>query len=431
MNSQNPEVAAVSAAPQREPVSFTQRVRNLLYVLAGAAPQDIARLEQRTGMQYGTLGAVFLLNLVILSGAWIAVGTTYFGAIGVLVPGLAVPAMFVLGLDRLVAMRGRRLTGELAGFNLPEAAGPNWEPALRVAMALALASLTTMTFLMSQSRDSIHELQNQDARQSNRAMRQELTERIDAAYEQRASQQQAREERLALDRQEQQARLESLTQQLSSIEARARRARDEAAMESGGLDNRVRGNGPRHAAQMQLANQNEAAAQDLRARQRATAAARQATDKEIAELAGAANANLAERNQAMARLDDAMKADQRYVAPRRGLFADATAFVRLYADPTEAAGRWLFTVFAVAVMFALESAALLALALNPSSPLDVLRMARNRETASAIVAESEIAVARTRAAAAPIHVRPAAGRATATPDAAANGENGNLSQGRA
>ena len=75
--------------------------------IAGAAPDDVCRLSQRTGMLYTALGLVFAANFLILLFVWCKVGWHYFGVPGLLVPGITVPVLCVIGLDRLVAMRRR------------------------------------------------------------------------------------------------------------------------------------------------------------------------------------------------------------------------------------------------------------------------------------------------------------------------------------
>lgn len=386
------------------PSSLLRRCANLLHHVAGAAPDDLRDLDQRTRMQYGTLGGVFLLNLLLLSAAWIKVGLSYFGAIGIVVPGLAVPALFVLGLDRLVAMRHRRLSGELEGFNLPGATHPRWELRLRVGSALALAALTTFTFMMTMSVDSIRQVQDGDARAANAPVRQEYLARIRTTHDFRNEQANKREALLLGERATLDQRIEAVEGRLVEHESKALRHREEAAMEAGGLGYRQLGAGPRYNAQVQIAQQNDAAVEGLRMQQRQAVQARQAIDTELRGIRASQAAALAEKNQALAALDEDVRIDERFVAPRRGLFADATAFVRLYADPAEAAGRWLLTLLIVAVLFALESAALIALELNPSSPLDVLRMARNRELSAWIVAKSESDLAAVRAASPSLYV---------------------------
>lgn len=408
VTTRNPQAATVvqANATSSRASAMWRGWRALLQSTAGASQQDLARLDERAGMQYATLGLAFVLNLVILSAAWIKVGLHYFGALGVLVPGLAVPALFVLGLDRLVAMRGRPLKGELAGYNLPGGHGSKWEPRLRLVMALALASLTTFTFLLTLSTDSIRQRQQEDSRVANQALRQELTERIQATHTLRLSQAQSREQQLLHERLRLTQQLDTVTHQVVDAEAVARNARTQASMEAGGLENRLRGAGPRFQAQMQISLQNEQTSAALREQHRQTQLTRNATDQELATLRNAATTALNERNQALVNLDEDLRLDARYVSPRRGLFSDATAFVRLYADPTESLGRWFVTVLCVSVLFALEASALLALAINPSSPLDVLRMARHREQAAKFVAESEIAVASARASGGAVRVTP-------------------------
>ena len=86
--------------------------------LAGAAAEDMAFLDERTRMQYTALGTVFALNFVFLCAAWMKVGYVYLGPVGLLVPGLALPALMVLGLDRVAAMRPRPLEGDLAALGM-------------------------------------------------------------------------------------------------------------------------------------------------------------------------------------------------------------------------------------------------------------------------------------------------------------------------
>lgn len=384
---------------------LTARCTDALHVLAGAAPEDMARLGQRARMQYATLGLVFLLNFVVLLGVWIKVGVAYFGVTGVLIPGIALPALFVIGLDRLAAMRPRVLTDELAGFNLESQHRNRWELRLRVAMAVTLSALTTFTFMLSLARDPIHEQQNLDAREANRPLRDDLTERLRSAHAMRVGQLSGQEQRLLQERKVLQDQADVAAQELSRAEALARQARDRAAIEAGGLQNRLQGMGPRFRAESQLAEQNEASAQVLRQQLHEAQAKRPPVDRELAEVQASALAAQAGLERGLARLDEHMRLDQRYVAPRRGLFADATAFIRLYSDPKEGAGQLVTTLLLGGVLFTVECAALLGLALNPSSPLDVLRLADNREQAARIVAESEIAIARTSAAAPAAFVR--------------------------
>jgi hypothetical protein len=383
--------------PAAEPASPRRPLTAALHWMAGAPHGELLHLGEQVALQYAALGWVFTLNLVVLCAAWIKVGTTYFGWLGALVPGLAVPTLFVVGLDRLVAMRRRPLTGELAGFNPPWREAPTLEPKLRVAMALALSTLTTLTFMMAQSQDPIAARQREDSRLANQALRKELTDRIQHTFASSADKNrehvlQIQNERILL-----QGLLEALTKDLRQVDERARNALDGAAAEAGGLDHRQEGMGPRYRAQMQMSQQNAQAAEAIRVQMAPLQARLDTSAKALAELSTEAKAALAQRNASLAQLDEMMRKDERYVPARRGLFADATAFVQLFADPQQAAGMWLMAIPTAAVLFVLECAALLAVAINPCSPLDVLRMARNREISAAVVATSEVKVARSRA----------------------------------
>ena len=77
----------------------------------------------------------------MLCAAWIKVGFTYFGNVGIFVPGLVVPALFVLGIDRLVAMGPRRLDGELAPYSPAPARNARSQRLLRIGTALAIATM--------------------------------------------------------------------------------------------------------------------------------------------------------------------------------------------------------------------------------------------------------------------------------------------------
>lgn len=398
-------MAAAMNEVRREPAkSLGAMLCRMLYVIAGVAPEDMTRLDQRTRIQYATLGLAFALNLIILVAVWVKVGHRYLGWPGVFVPGLAVPCLFVLCMDRLVAMRHRRLTGELAGFNLPEGDTRRSETAFRVAMALAFSVLTTFTFMLDQAASPIRVKQDDVSRLKNRPLHEEMTQRVLTSYDQRRTELDARSKQHQLDRESLQTQLDSVNQQLAEVQGRARMARDQAAMEAGGLDQRVLGPGPRFRAQLAMAIQNEQSASQLQASQRNLIAQRQAVDKSAAELAVALNAALMARNRGLANVDIDMQEDLRFQQPKRGLFADATAFLALYSEPGEAAGMWLFTLILFPVLLAIECAALLALSINPSSPLDVLRMAENRASASRLVADAEIAMARSQSRGAPIEI---------------------------
>lgn len=378
-----------------------------LQALAGAHRDELDGLGSRASNQYATLGLALLLNFIVMAAAWMKVGLHYWGAIGLVVPGLVIPGLFILCIDRLVAMRPRTLTAELAPYSPQHPVGARWEPMLRIGSAAVLSALTTLTLLVSQAGPSIKRLQDDDARKANMMLRAEIVERGEQQYRVRMAHAQAAEAAAIQERNEQQQRSESVASQLDEVERRARQSRDDAAMEAGGLGNRLQGRGPRFAAQEQMALQNEQVALALRERVRQHQAARQAAARALADAQRALAQAVSDRNRDQAEVDDVMKLDPRHVVPVRGLFADVSAFLRLYADPREGPGQWLLTILAAGVLFALECGALLAIALNPSSPLDVLRTARHREQAAGIVADSELRVAQARARmGAPLRVRP-------------------------
>jgi hypothetical protein len=382
-------------------------LRDALHLAAGVGQQEMAQLNQSCSIQYATLGLVFALNYVLLAAAWIKVGWAYWGAVGVFVPGLAVPTLFILGVDRLVAMRSRPLSGELAAYSPPGSAGMKLEPLLRVCMAVALSSLTTLTFMMSASAPSIAKLHARDAVLANANLRNELEARVEGQYLLATTQAQAREEVAEAERKSQQTRAESLAVRLEEVQLAVRQARDGAAMEAGGLGTRLQGKGPRWEAQQQLALQNEQSAADLSMQLRQARNARQAAQADLAQARADATLALDKRNNDLADLDYRVKIDPRYTAPVNGLFADAAAFLRLFSDPQVGSGFWLMAVLGGPVMLVLETASLIALALNPASPLDVLRTASRRRLAAEIVARYEVAVAQARARmGSPVGVKP-------------------------
>jgi len=390
----------------------------MLWWLAGVAREDMRRMPERTRLQYATLGLVVALNLLLLVAVWGKVGLRYFGLIGLL-PGFVVPALFALGLDRLIGMRRRPLSDELADL---EPAGPTprrSEPLLRLLFALAFSALTTFTFMLDLSARSIETAQVATAAGANQALRQEYEARTRAPAEADQVLTLARLAQIEADRRDLAGRQASLQAVQDQTTAQARSARDEAAAEAGGLGNRQEGEGPRFRARQQLAAQNEQAT--LEAHQAAVTVALQlaALDQEAAALRQArqqAGANLAT---ALAGINERMAQDPRYQRPGQGLFSDATTFVRLYSDPQEGPGRWLLTALLLPVLMALECAALLGFALNPISPLDVLRMAGNKSSAAAIVAQCAVDVASARSRHAAVRTAPAPAAAAATAATAA------------
>lgn len=391
--------AAVAVAVGLPAATVPGQTQSLAWWIAGAAPDDVCRLPQRTGMQYTALGLVFATNFLILLFVWCKVGWHYFGVLGLLVPGITVPVLYVIGLDRLVAMRRRHLTGDLQGFSRTPRER-SFEPLFRVASAVALSALSAFTFMMEQSADSTLAFQNKQARHANSALRAELEARVSGETDIRGQQLAERMQQFGQERD----RLSGLLQQQQGLAAQAesgsRTALGEAAREAGGLGHRLAGSGPRHQAQMRLADLSGAAAAEAQQRQADLEARRASLDHEGASLRAEVLAAEASRNAGFSAIDARIRDDDRYVAPARGLFADATAFMRLFADPDEGLGRWLLAVLLFAVLMSLECAALIGLGINPHSPLDVLRANDDRVTAARLLTVAQVEQARVRSVAA-------------------------------
>lgn len=390
----------------------------LCWWFAGVAREDMQHMPERTRLQYATIGLVVALNLLLLMAVWTKVGLRYFGPIGLL-PGLVVPALFALGLDRLIGMRRRPLTGELADL---EPAGPaprSREPVLRLLFALAFSLLTTFTFMLDLSARSIEVAQVAAAASANQALRQDYEGQARVPADAAQAQRQARLAQIEADHSALAGRQPSLQAVQDQTAAQARNARDEAAAESGGLGTRLEGEGPRFRARQLLAAQNEQAAQEAQQALAGIALQRAALDQEAATIRQADQQAGATLAAALASVNARMAQDPRFQRMGQGLFSDATTFVKLYGDPLEGPGRWLLTALLLPVLMALECAALLAFAVNPVSPVEVLRMAGNKSAAAAIVAQCAVDVASARSRHAAVRVMPAAAPPPHRPAAAA------------
>ena len=380
----------------------------ILYWFAGVSAEDMARLSTRTRLKLAALGLAFVIGLIVLVFAWVHVGHTYFGWIGVIVPGLAVPAAMILGLDRLIAMQPRRLTGELAAYNQVEQPGEadarKTQRRARMATALVFSAITVYTLLLSMSQDSIQHAQREASSRANAQLRSVFEQRIQAAH---ALSDGALAQRLT-DLQTERATLVTASSQADAAaktaDAAALKAQNDASREAGGLDGRDTGTGPKYRAQREIeAYQNaEAAKQQLKVnvlRQRIDA-----IDRSITSTNAERNSLKSSTDASLRGVPQAIMADPTYVRVKSGLFADSSAFIRLYADPEEGPGHWLLTLLLAPFLFALECVPLLALALYGSSAYDVFRMAESRAEAAGAVAAAEMLIARRRAAMPPVGV---------------------------
>ena len=124
---------------------------------------------------------------------------------------------------------------------------------------------------------------------------------------------------------------------------------------------------PPQTAQIRLADLSAVAAAEAQQRQADLATRRASLDHEAASLRAEVLAAEASRNAGFSAINARIRDDDRHVAPACGLFADATAFMRL---------------------------------INPHSPLDVLRANDDRVTAARLLTVAEVAQARVRSMAA-------------------------------
>ena len=157
---------------------------------------------------------------------------------------------------------------------------------------------------------------------------------------------------------------------------------------------------PLQTAQMRLADLPGAAAAEAQQRQADLATRRASLDHQGASLRAEVRAAETSRNGGFSEIDARIRDDDRDAAPARGLFADATAFLHLFADPDEGLGRWLLEVLLFAVLMSLECAALVVLGINPHSPLNVLRANDDRVTAARLLTVAEVQQAPVRSVAA-------------------------------
>lgn len=375
-------------------------------------------MPQRTQVQYSRLGLVVLFNMAVLVAVWCKVGWHFFGLVGLLVPGLAVPLLMAVGLDGLIAMRRRRLTGEFSELEPKDGVAPRSDRVGRLALATVFSALTTYTFMLDLAADPIRIHQQKQADIANQGLREELVGIAHAPAAALRGHAEARLSQIAADRLRLNTAVESARTTAAAAHNKAQAARDEAAGESGGLDGKALGKGPRYDAQIERADNNQRAAQAAAQDAALLAGQLAAMDNEATTLRSSINTAEGGKASELASVNTRMKQDPRYQAPASGLFAEATSFLALYADPEKGPGQWLTTLLLFPFLLGLECAALIAFSLNPVSPIDVRRLAGNREEASRIVTQSTLAIVNDRSKRPPVAVRAAAGPAAAVPPGA-------------
>jgi hypothetical protein len=364
-------------------------INNFFWWMAGADRDNLEKSSARAKMLYTCLGVVFFVNFIFLAMIWTKVGLQYFG-LGGLILGLIIPSGFVLGIDRIICMSHRPLTGVLDVYQIRTNRTSHRAIILRVSLSFILCLASTFTFQLQQSQALISAKSADNARVANQPLHQELIKRVTAEYQQRNNFVSLQEESLreSLTTLLKTQREASNTENEALVKARA--ARDEEFSEMGGLGVRAVGNGVRAQAQRAIADQNEAVA--TAARQRKDAAVRAITQIG-AELQGLQKQGMESeerQRQLLDGIDLQMQSDSRYVVPKSGLFADATIFIGLYADPDVAAGIIAISLITFGFLLAVELLALVALSLTPATSFDVAVLATEIKSAEVIVSQSEL-----------------------------------------
>lgn len=350
---------------------------SFLYWIGGTAEELIAECSPWVQRLYITLGMLFCFNLVFLSWAWIKVFTNYFGWFGVL-PGLIIPAVFVLGIDRLIAMRPRRLVGALERYNL-DSGRSFWEIAIRLVISCALSLMSTFTLQLNLSQDLIREQSQTEARQANAALRKEYVEQIQSLSGPEFELLKGQENTLLQQRLYAQKELEQAIADEAKAASAARAARQEQFAEAGGLDiegrQRTVGIGPRYRAQRDIADMNDALAAAARETRERAEARLDSLERELVVIRTGINNAQRQKNQSLGAVDETMMEDTRYVREKDDLFADSVFFLQLFSDPKRADGVLLMTVGTFILLVTLELGAILALYLLAQTEYDVVKNA--------------------------------------------------------
>ena len=154
--------------------ALRKHIRRPLYWLAGTSEEEVSELPPSAGLQCQCLGIVMLANYLLLLAIWGKVGWRYFGAFGLVVPGLVLPTLMALGLDRLILMQSRPYRGVLAPAT-PEGVVPaRRKSGARVVMAVLFSAFTTASFMVELSAPSIAAFHARESAQHNQPLLTEL-----------------------------------------------------------------------------------------------------------------------------------------------------------------------------------------------------------------------------------------------------------------
>jgi hypothetical protein len=379
----------------------------ILWWFSGTDNETIRACAPRDRRHRTALGLVFILNYVVLIVVWVKVGIRYFGW-GGFIPGLLVPSVF-LALDRIFAMRHRRLTGELAVYDTGRV-DSKAEVRLRIAIALALSLATTFTFQMDRAGSLIRERMQVQWEAANSQLREEIATQVKTEY----AKKKAYFQQYMKPLQEQRTNANNLLVEAQRAEQessdKTRLAREEQLREEGGLDGRPAGRGRKFYAQQGLTELHEGIAAEVKSRQQAIIAVIEGLDKQLSGIADSLRDLDKSETDQLAKMDTLMQQDSRYV-PKKNieLFSDAAIFVGLFFDPEVALGMWLLSLLMWVSLLVMELAALIAISILPPSSYDIALIAGLRVDAARFVKAAETRLAQGDADSPPIQVHPRQG----------------------
>ena len=260
---------------------------------------------------------------------------------------------------------------------------------MRVAVALVFSAVTTFTFLITEGQADIQASQKRDQQLANATLRAEIVARIDGEISERTrtivSRSAALEAEAAILREDQ------ATSRKLAEEAEGKRngAQFNVAAELGGVEGRLQGQGIRHDAYKLIASQNQDIAVNARARENRNRESLAKVQVELQGLNAGRERVAKDRADALRNVDSDIQEDERFVARKRGLFADATTLVKLCGDKDLGTGMILTNVGVSLFLLVIELAPLVALAFLATTVFDVERIADNRADASRTVADLE------------------------------------------
>lgn len=362
----------------------------------GGSPSDLLEtMAPCIQRRHTARGLVFALNYMFLLFVWMGAGYMYFGAIGLVCPGLIVPSILVLGLGRLIAMRHRPPAQEFENYPSDIALpSDSFSLAPRVFVALILSSVTTCLFMMNMSQDLIRKSAAAVATEANKPLLEDRLQNINITFDQKIELLKVREADLTANRDEQHTTYADAIADAAAADASREQAKREKEFERGGVGSRVRGPGSKYQAwqalEIHYSNVSEAS------NKRALAA-----DEKAREL----DADILKVRQSRQEAEDArrrdiesapidVQKDPRYAVETKGLFSDATLFLALYSDPKEGPGMALITALCVAFLFIIELADLIAVLLSPCVASTIGYFTKMRLAISRLGAEAEIELAR-------------------------------------